>query len=86
MEASLLLSKITEDNTLILRLHPHREMRALADKYNALVFLDECHASGFLGNSGRCVWSPYYICGVNIIFPMVEAVSLSLHVALGVPQ
>jgi len=25
----------------------------LADKYNALVMIDECHASGFLGNTGR---------------------------------
>ena len=22
----------------------------LADKYNAIVFIDECHATGFLGN------------------------------------
>lgn len=25
----------------------------LAQKYNALVFLDECHATGFFGNTGR---------------------------------
>ncbi|KAG7164492.1 2-amino-3-ketobutyrate coenzyme A ligase, mitochondrial-like [Homarus americanus] len=25
----------------------------LADKYNAIVFVDECHATGFLGSSGR---------------------------------
>nr|XP_002130203.1 2-amino-3-ketobutyrate coenzyme A ligase, mitochondrial-like [Ciona intestinalis] len=25
----------------------------LADKYNALVFIDECHATGFLGKTGR---------------------------------
>jgi glycine C-acetyltransferase len=25
----------------------------LADKYNALVMIDECHASGFMGNTGR---------------------------------
>ena len=29
------------------------EMCALADKYDALVFLDECHATGFLGQTGR---------------------------------
>ena len=25
----------------------------LADKYNAIVMIDECHASGFMGNTGR---------------------------------
>lgn len=25
----------------------------LADKYNALVFIDECHATGFFGKTGR---------------------------------
>lgn len=25
----------------------------LADKYNALVFIDECHATGFFGRTGR---------------------------------
>lgn len=25
----------------------------LADKYNALVFMDECHATGFFGKTGR---------------------------------
>jgi glycine C-acetyltransferase len=25
----------------------------LAEKYNALIMVDECHASGFIGNSGR---------------------------------
>jgi len=29
------------------------EIKALADKYNALIFLDECHATGFLGKTGR---------------------------------
>jgi len=26
----------------------------LADKYDAIVMLDECHASGFMGKTGRC--------------------------------
>ena len=30
-----------------------REICELAEKYNALVFLDECHATGFLGKMGR---------------------------------
>jgi 7-keto-8-aminopelargonate synthetase-like enzyme len=25
----------------------------LADKYNAIVFVDECHATGFFGKTGR---------------------------------
>ncbi|CAH1787542.1 unnamed protein product [Owenia fusiformis] len=30
-----------------------REICDLADKYNALVFMDECHATGFFGHTGR---------------------------------
>ena len=33
--------------------HTHSDMCRLAEKYNALVFLDECHATGFLGDTGR---------------------------------
>jgi glycine C-acetyltransferase len=32
---------------------PLDEITALAAKYDALVHIDECHATGFLGNSGR---------------------------------
>lgn len=32
---------------------PLPEIFALADKYNALVFMDECHATGFFGDTGR---------------------------------
>lgn len=32
---------------------PLPEIFQLADKYNALVFLDECHATGFFGATGR---------------------------------
>ncbi|NXB31127.1 KBL protein, partial [Eulacestoma nigropectus] len=32
---------------------PLREICQLAQKYNALVFIDECHATGFLGPNGR---------------------------------
>lgn len=32
---------------------PLNEICDLADKYNALVFVDECHATGFFGKSGR---------------------------------
>jgi len=32
-----------------------REISELADKYHALVFIDESHASGFFGKTGRLV-------------------------------
>jgi len=32
---------------------PLKEICDLADKYNALVFIDECHATGFFGATGR---------------------------------
>lgn len=32
---------------------PLREICDLADKYNALTFIDECHATGVLGQTGR---------------------------------
>ncbi|XP_070566567.1 2-amino-3-ketobutyrate coenzyme A ligase, mitochondrial-like [Ptychodera flava] len=32
---------------------PLKEIGALADKYGALIFIDECHATGFLGKTGR---------------------------------
>ena len=32
---------------------PLAEICALAKKYDALVFVDDCHATGFLGRTGR---------------------------------
>jgi glycine C-acetyltransferase len=32
---------------------PLREISALANNYGALVFVDECHSTGFLGKTGR---------------------------------
>lgn len=32
---------------------PLKEIFSLAEKYNAFVFMDECHATGFLGPTGR---------------------------------
>ena len=32
---------------------PLRDICALAKKYNALVFSDECHATGIIGKTGR---------------------------------
>ena len=33
-----------------------RDMCRLANEHKALVFLDECHATGFLGDTGRYVY------------------------------
>ena len=33
----------------------HRDICKLADKYNAMVFIDECHGTGFFGPTGRWV-------------------------------
>jgi glycine C-acetyltransferase len=32
---------------------PLNEICDLSDKYNAMVFIDECHATGFFGKTGR---------------------------------
>lgn len=32
---------------------PLPEICDLAEKYNAMVFIDECHATGFFGKTGR---------------------------------
>jgi len=32
---------------------PLGDIRALADKYNAMIFIDECHATGFMGPEGK---------------------------------
>lgn len=40
----------------------------LADKYNALVMIDECHSSGFLGKNGRGTHEHHHVIGrVDII-------------------
>jgi len=49
----------------------------LADKYNALVFIDECHATGFLGATGR---------GTDELFGVMDRVAIvnsTLGKALG---
>ena len=46
---------ITTDGVLSMdgAIAPLREITALAEQYGAMVHIDECHASGFLGASGR---------------------------------
>ncbi len=41
------------------------EIRALADRYDALIMVDDCHATGFLGPKGR---GSYAHCGVEVDF------------------
>lgn len=41
------------------------EIRALADKYDALIMVDDCHATGFMGPRGR---GSYAHCGVKVDF------------------
>ncbi|KAK6188248.1 hypothetical protein SNE40_004470 [Patella caerulea] len=56
---------------------PLKEICDLADKYNALVFIDECHATGFFGPTGR--GTEEYL-GVN---GRVDVVNSTLGKALG---
>src|SRR4029077_5388142 len=49
----------------------------LADKYDAIVMIDECHSSGFLGKTGRGV---HELCGV---MDRVDIITSTLGKALG---
>jgi len=42
-----------------------KDIRALADRYDALIMVDDCHATGFLGPKGR---GSYAHCGVEVDF------------------
>lgn len=34
---------------------PLKVIGQLADQYKAMIFIDECHATGFFGATGRCL-------------------------------
>jgi glycine C-acetyltransferase len=53
------------------------DMVALAEKYNAMVFVDDSHATGFIGATGR---GTHEHCGV---FGKIDAVTTTLGKALG---
>ncbi|XP_023325028.1 2-amino-3-ketobutyrate coenzyme A ligase, mitochondrial [Eurytemora carolleeae] len=56
---------------------PLPEIKALAEKYNAMIFIDECHATGFFGKTGR---------GTEEFFGMkgsVDIINSTLGKALG---
>ena len=40
---------------LINILYVSRELCDLGDKYSAMVFVDECHATGLMGKTGRYI-------------------------------
>jgi glycine C-acetyltransferase len=42
-----------------------KDIRALADRYQALIMVDDCHATGFLGDKGR---GSFAHCGVEVDF------------------
>ena len=56
---------------------PMKRIVELAEKYNALVFSDECHATGFLGKTGRGIEEYYDIKG------KVDIINSTLGKALG---
>jgi len=53
------------------------EIVALAEKYNAMVFLDDSHASGFIGKTGR---GTHEHCGV---YGKIDVITTTLGKALG---
>ena len=56
---------------------PLKEIVRLAKKHDALVFIDECHASGFLGDTGR---GTDEYCGV---YGQIDIINSTLGKALG---
>uniref|UniRef100_A0A224YLV7 2-amino-3-ketobutyrate coenzyme A ligase, mitochondrial n=1 Tax=Rhipicephalus zambeziensis TaxID=60191 RepID=A0A224YLV7_9ACAR len=56
---------------------PLRDICDLADRYNAMVFVDECHATGFFGSSGRGTEEHFGISG------RVDIINSTLGKALG---
>ncbi|XP_054931736.2 2-amino-3-ketobutyrate coenzyme A ligase, mitochondrial isoform X1 [Dermacentor andersoni] len=56
---------------------PLRDICDLADRYNAMVFVDECHATGFFGNTGRGTEEYFGISG------RVDIINSTLGKALG---
>jgi glycine C-acetyltransferase len=56
---------------------PLDEICALAERYNALVFLDDSHATGFIGRTGRGVHEHYGVMG------KIDIITTTLGKALG---
>ncbi|MDC6690009.1 aminotransferase class I/II-fold pyridoxal phosphate-dependent enzyme, partial [Leclercia adecarboxylata] len=58
---------------------PLDEITALAKKYNALVHIDECHATGFLGATGRGS------AAVKGVLEKIDLITVPLGKAMGGP-
>jgi glycine C-acetyltransferase len=58
-------------------LAPMDEIVALGEKYNALVFLDDSHATGFMGKTGRGVHEQFGVMG------RIDIITTTLGKALG---
>jgi len=56
---------------------PLKEICDLADKYNSMVFIDECHATGFMGQNGR--GTPEYL----NVESRIDIINSTLGKALG---
>ncbi|MBK8974765.1 MAG: glycine C-acetyltransferase [Planctomycetes bacterium] len=56
---------------------PLGEMVALAEKYDAMVLVDECHASGFIGKTGRGTHEHFGVLG------RIDLITTTLGKALG---
>jgi len=55
-----------------------KEIAALADKYDAIIMIDECHSTGFLGRTGR---GSYEYSGVPV--ERIDIINSTLGKALG---
>src|SRR3546814_10308069 len=58
---------------------PLDEITALAEKYDALVHIDECHATGFIGSTGRGS------AAVKGVLDRIDIITGTLGTALGGP-
>lgn len=56
---------------------PLPDIRRLADKYKALIFVDECHATGFFGSTGRGIEEHFGMMGT------IDIINSTLGKALG---
>ena len=66
-------------NKLVLFLFFHRDICKLADKYNAMVFIDECHGTGFFGPTGRCVHLVIEFTMRSVLWSLVKIPKIQLE-------
>ena len=61
---------------------PVDKMVELAEKYDAMVMVDECHSAGVVGNTGRGVSEHFDIFGKMISLPVLSAKLLAVLLAV----